>query len=100
MPPLRCQGVRTMIFSRAAGTGQSPTAPTAATRPPRSPPAPARQSRYTTSCLNIWEPEEDGQANFEPVGSPYVVLDNGTVAVLHDGENSWQIYDSVPPWEK
>lgn len=56
--------------------------------------------RYTTSCLNTWEPEEDGQANFEPVGSPYVVLDNGTVAVLHDGENSWQIYDSVPPWEK
>lgn len=57
--------------------------------------------RYTTSFINSWEPEEDGQANFLPVGLPYVVLDNGTVAVLHNEEtNTWEVYDSVPPWEK
>lgn len=57
--------------------------------------------RYTTSFINSWEPEEDGQANFLPIGLPYVVLDNGTVAVLHNEEtNTWAVYDSVPPWEK
>ena len=57
--------------------------------------------RYTTSFINSWEPEEDGQANFLPIGLPYVVLDNGTVAVLHNEEtNTWEVYDSVPPWEK
>lgn len=57
--------------------------------------------RYTTSFVNSWEPEEDGQANFLPIGLPYVVLDNGTVAVLHNEEtNTWKVYDSVPPWEK
>ena len=57
--------------------------------------------RCTTSFLNGAEPEEDGQANFLPVGSPYVLLDDGTAAVLQDEEtNSWRIYDSVPPWEK
>lgn len=57
--------------------------------------------RYTTSFINSWEPEEDGQANFLPIGLPYVVLDNGTVAVLHNEEtNTWKVYDSVPPWEK
>ena len=56
---------------------------------------------YTTSFINSWEPEEDGQANFLPIGMPYVVLDNGTVAVLHNEEtNTWEVYDSVPPWEK
>lgn len=56
---------------------------------------------YTTSFINSWEPEEDGQANFLPIGLPYVVLDNGTVAVLHNEEtNTWEVYDSVPPWEK
>ena len=35
------------------------------------------------------------------IGLPYVVLDNGTVAVLHNEEtNTWEVYDSVPPWEK
>ena len=44
---------------------------------------------------------EDGQANFLPVGHSYVLLDDGTAAVLEDEEtNSWRIYDSVPPWEK
>lgn len=57
--------------------------------------------RCTTSFLNGAEPEEDGQANFLPVGCPYVLLDDGTAAVLHNEEtNSWRIYDSVPPWEK
>lgn len=57
--------------------------------------------RYTTSFINSWEPEEDGQANFLPIGLPYVVLDDGTVAVLHNEEtNTWEVYDSVPPWEK
>lgn len=56
---------------------------------------------YTTSFINSWEPEEDGQANFLPIGLPYVVLDNGTVAVLHNEEtNTWEVYNSVPPWEK
>ena len=57
--------------------------------------------RYTTSFINSSEPEEDGQANFLPVGSSYVLLDDGTAAVLEDEEtNSWRIYNSVPPWEK
>ena len=57
--------------------------------------------RYTTSFFNGAEPEEDGQANFLPVGHSYVLLDDGTAAVLEDEEtNSWRIYDSVPPWEK
>ncbi|USF26471.1 hypothetical protein N510_001399 [Firmicutes bacterium ASF500] len=57
--------------------------------------------RCTTSFLNGAEPEEDGQANFLPVGSPYVLLDDGTAAVLEDEEtNSWRLYDSIPPWEK
>lgn len=56
--------------------------------------------RYTTSFVNGAEPEEDGQANFLPVGSAYVVLEDGTVAVLKEDTGSWQVYGSVPPWEK
>ena len=60
-----------------------------------------KEVRYTTSFADSSEPGEDGQASFEPVGSPYVVLEDGTVAVLHDGEaGSWQVYDPVPPWEE
>lgn len=56
--------------------------------------------RYTTSLLHGAEPEEDGQTNFEPVGTAYVVLEDGRVAVLRSEEaGSWQIYASVPPWE-
>ena len=57
--------------------------------------------RYTTSFINSAEPEEDGQANFEPVGRAYTVLEDGRVAVRHGEEtDSWRIYDSAPPWEK
>lgn len=60
-----------------------------------------RDIRYTTSFRNTWDPEEDGQANFEPVGTPYVVLDGGRVAVLWNGDaGTWRVFDSVPPWEK
>lgn len=57
--------------------------------------------RYTTSFINSAEPEEDGQANFEPVGRAYMVLEDGRLAVRHGEEtDSWRIYDSAPPWEK
>ena len=56
--------------------------------------------RYTTSFINSSEPEEDGQANFLPVGIAYVVLDNGTAAVYQEDTGSWRVYDSIPPWEK
>lgn len=57
--------------------------------------------RYTTSYIDSAEPEEDGQANFLPVGLAYVMLEDGTVAVRHDGDGgSWRIFDPVPPWER
>ena len=56
--------------------------------------------RYTTSFIDSAEPEEDGQANFLPVGIAYVVLDNGTAAVYQEDTGSWRVYDSIPPWEK
>ena len=55
--------------------------------------------RYTTSFVNSAEPEEDGQANFLPVGSAYVILDNGTAAVYHEDDGTWCVFDSVPPRE-
>ena len=57
--------------------------------------------RYTSSFINSAEPEEDGQANFTLVGTPYVKLENGTVAVCHDeSTGSWRVYAPVPPWEQ
>ena len=56
--------------------------------------------RYTTSFINSVEPEEEGQANFLPVGTAYVVLDNGIAAVYQEDTGSWRVYDSVPLWEK
>lgn len=56
--------------------------------------------RYTTSFINSAEPEEDGQANFLPVGRAYVVLDNGTAAVYQEDNDTWRVFDPVPPWEQ
>lgn len=56
--------------------------------------------RYTTSFIDGAEPEENGQANFLPVGCAYVVLDDGTAAVYQEDTGSWRVYDSVPPWER
>lgn len=56
--------------------------------------------RYTTSFISGSEPEEDGQANFLPVGIAYVVLDDGTAAVYHEDNDTWCVFDSVPPREK
>ena len=56
--------------------------------------------RYTTSFINSAEPEEDGQTNFLPVGRAYVVLDNGTAAVYQEDNDTWRIFDPVPPWEQ
>ena len=57
--------------------------------------------RYTASFTSGVEPEEDGQANFLPVGTAYVLLEDGRAAVRDNEESgSWRIYDPVPPWEK
>lgn len=56
--------------------------------------------RYTTSFIDGAEPEENGQANFLPVGCAYVMLDDGTAAVYQEDTGSWRVYDSVPPWER
>ena len=51
--------------------------------------------RETTSRIHGL-PEEEGQTNFAPAGTPYAVTGDG-VAVLLDGE--WVLFSPVPPWE-
>lgn len=51
--------------------------------------------RETTSYI-CGLPEEEGQTNFAPAGTPYAVTGDG-VAVLLDGE--WVLFSPVPPWE-
>ena len=56
-----------------------------------------KKDRVVLAGLNAHGlPEEEGQTNFAPAGTPYAVTGDG-VAVLLDGE--WVLFSPVPPWE-